>query len=427
MAVIAVINHKGGVGKTTTTVNLGAALQELGRRVLLVDLDPQASLTIHLGIRNPETLPFSCGDAIKAAIHGSHSPTFREIMIRSPAGLDLIPSGRQLADAEPLLGQGLERAFTLRGCLTPLRDEYDYILIDCLPSRNYLAYNAMAAADAILVPTQTDYLAVQGLANTFQTAVTTQQRFNPRLRVLGVLLTMVDARTKHSRWVMGAVRRSFEGKVRVFDTVVGLQVGFKDSSKEGVSILRYNAASVSAMAYRSLANEVVGATEELLRESEGRSADAEVAALVEVAKSAMHQAESLARVEGSLASRLRRRPAAEPSLAFPDTSSKQAVPIETARDSELQPQGPDRKVSWEPHTCKYLGLAEDQTRQLDHPDAAHRCWVDGTPFVIDLEWQGTVCRQQWDWACPRYARYVYHVEEPKPSLYDRLLSWLHLS
>jgi chromosome partitioning protein len=422
VTVIAVINHKGGVGKSTTAVNLGAALQERGNRVLLVDLDPQASMTIHLGIKEPETLPTSCGHVLKAAASGGLSPTFREILIPSPAGLDLIPSGRRLADVEAGLASADGWALVLRKCLGPLRDEYDYILIDCLPSRTSLAYNAMAAADAILVPTQTDYLAVQGLALTFQTAVMTQQQFNPRLRVLGILLTMVDSRTRHSRWVMDAVRRSFEGKIRVFETVIGLQVGFKESSKEGVSILRYSAASVSAMAYRSLASEVVRATETLAAESPG-SGDAEVAALTAATKVALQQAETLARMDGAFTARQRARSAGS-RFSAPSTVSPidPSLPNEPANLPNADP-AVRRDELWGSPTCKYLALLDDPSRQLDRLDPAHRCWVDGTPFEVDEEWQRTVCQLQWYASCPRYVKYVFRPTEEKPSFFRRLGSW----
>jgi cellulose biosynthesis protein BcsQ len=339
-------------------------------------------------------------------------------------GLDLVPSNIDLSAAEVQLVSEVAREQTLLRTLASVRDEYDYILIDCLPSRTSLAYNAMATAEAILVPTQTDYLAVQGLALTFQTAVMTQQRFNPRLRVLGIVLAMVDSRTRHSRWVMGAVRRSFEGKIRVFDTVIGLQVGFKDSSKEGVSILRYNAASVSAMAYRSLASEVVGATEALAAESPG-SDDAEGSTLTEAAKVALQQAETLARMEGVVPVRPRARTAgARISAPSPVDPANPSLPDQPANLPNGELARARRDELWGPQTCKYLALLDDPSRQMDRPDPAHRCWVDGTPFEVDEEWQRTICQGQWYWSCQRYVKYVFNFAEEKPTFFGRLVSWL---
>jgi chromosome partitioning protein len=429
VSVIAIINHKGGVGKTTTTVNLGAALQELGRRVLLVDLDPQASLTIHLGLQRPEALPANVGHALAAALNGEPAPTFREILIASPAGLDLIPSGNRLADAEPVLGRETEPGSALRRCLAPLRDAYDDVLIDCLPSRTPLAHAALAAADAILVPTQTDYLAIQALEPTFQTARQAQQQGNPSLRVLGILLTMVDLRTNHSRWAIDAVRRGFEGQARVFETVIGLQVGFKESSKDGVSVLRRQPGSAGALAYRNLAREVVAATDALAgAEGEGRADRPEAAT---------EGMPAVSREAGSPAPGAEPGGAAEPGhpVALPSTPPMVGT-LTTRLDAHVSsptapgvPPAPDPIEDLVLPACPFLGLAVDRTTRLDHPDEAQRCWADGTPFAIDPEWQRVACLDRLFWSCPRYGGNVFAVFS-KPSASDaslisRLASWLH--
>lgn len=431
MAVICIVNHKGGVGKTTTAVNLGDALRELGKRVLLVDFDPQASLTVHLGLKRPETLPASAGQALLAAVNGDHRPDFRESLIKSSAGVDLIPAGSSLADVEPLLGQATDWASTLRTCLEPLRDAYDFILIDCLPSRTYLAYTAMAAADTILIPTQADYLAVQGLESTVQSALLVRQKFNPSLRILGILLTMVDHRTKHSRWVISAIRRGFEGKIRVFETMIGLQVSFKDSSKDGISILGYSATSGGAMAYRNLAREVVAATETVDGIHESRFLGSQ-AAQDEVIRVAVHDTEGLARAGKAIVSASPEPPTKNHSTSPVDVLNPTPPnAVNHALDSSAPTQfDPNSRSSlnWGPHVCPFLGLVEDQRMQLDHPDSAHRCWVNGTPFLVDIEQQQTVCQQRWFWSCPRYGPNAFGApnSQTAPSLISRMASWFRL-
>jgi chromosome partitioning protein len=265
VTVIAIANEKGGAGKTTTVVNLGAALQELGKRVLLVDLDPQASLTVHLGIREPDTLQYNCGHVIRAAAGGSGFPTFREALVRTPAGVDLLPAGRQLVVGEPALYAALGREFIFRDCLAPLRGEYDFILIDCLPTMHVLVSNALTAADAVLVPVQAEYLATRGLEQILQTIETVRARLNPGLQVLGILLTMADMRTTHARQIVATVRDSFQGKIRVFETIVRVNVGLRESSEAGRSVLDYSPKSRGATAFRSLAGEVVAALAEANR------------------------------------------------------------------------------------------------------------------------------------------------------------------
>jgi chromosome partitioning protein len=257
--IIAVANQKGGVGKTTTTLNLGAALQEAGKRVLLVDLDPQGNLSVAAGIADIDGVHPSIGDLLALTARGrtSNGPTIIDAIIASPSGVDVVPSNSALSAAELGLVSALNRESALASILKPAEANYDYILIDCLPSLGLLAINALRAASGIVIPVQADFLAVQGLAQIFETIAAVREQLNPDLNILGVLLTLVDQRTSHSREVVKTVRSSLAGQVNVFDTDVRLHVALKETAKAGRTILDYDTSSPSAQAYRRLAREVL--------------------------------------------------------------------------------------------------------------------------------------------------------------------------
>jgi chromosome partitioning protein len=257
--IIAVANQKGGVGKTTSTLNLGAALQEAGKNVLLVDLDPQGNLSIAAGIVDIDAAYPSIGDLLALAARGraASGPKIEDAIVKSASGLNIIPSNAALSAAEIGLVSALNRESMLATLLKPLQTQYDYILIDCLPSLGLLAINALRAADGIVIPVQADFLAIQGLAQIFETIAAVREQLNPDLNIFGVLLTLVDQRTAHSRGVVKLVRSSLLGQVNVFNTEVRLHVALKESAKAGRSILEYDDHSPSATAYRSLAREVM--------------------------------------------------------------------------------------------------------------------------------------------------------------------------
>ncbi len=261
MPIIAVANQKGGVGKTTTTLNLGAALQEAGKRVLLVDLDPQGNLSVAAGIADIDSVHPSIGDVLELTRPGKGSlrPFISDAIVASPSGLDIVPSNSALSAAELGLVSSLNRESALASILKPVEPEYDYILIDCLPSLGLLAINALRAANSIVIPVQADFLAVQGLAQIFETIAAVREHLNPNLNILGVLLTLVDQRTAHAREVVKTVRSSLSGQVMVFDTDVRLHVALKETARAGRSILDYDTHSPSALAYRNLAREVLTA------------------------------------------------------------------------------------------------------------------------------------------------------------------------
>jgi chromosome partitioning protein len=247
--IIALANQKGGVGKTTTTINLGAALAELGASVLLVDMDPQGSLGVGLGVE---------ANALDTTVYNlllqDGSSVDDAIVTTATPGLDLLPANIDLAAAEILLVQEVAREHALKRVLERVRDRYDYILIDCPPSLGLLTINGLSAADGVIVPLECEYFALRGMSLLMQTLERVRERLNPELRLEGVIATMYDGRTIHGRDVFDRVKEAF-GDV-VFDTTVGKTIRFAEAPVAGESILTYAPSSAGAKAYRALGREV---------------------------------------------------------------------------------------------------------------------------------------------------------------------------
>lgn len=247
--IIAMCNQKGGVGKTTTTINLGAGLVETGRRVLLVDFDPQGSLSVGLGAD-----PHQMEASVYNLLLDDEVDADQVIEPTSTEGMDLLPSNIDLSAAEVQLVSEVAREQALNRVLEPLRERYDVILIDCAPSLGLLTINALTAADQVIIPLECEYFALRGVALLQRTIDMVQKRINPRLKLLGVLGTMFDGRTLHSREVMERVVEAFGDTV--FHTVIRRTVKFPETTVAGEPITSYASSSPGAQAYRDLTKEV---------------------------------------------------------------------------------------------------------------------------------------------------------------------------
>ena len=257
MPVICIANQKGGVGKTTTTAALAQGLSEHNKRVLLIDWDPQASLTITLGY-NPDNIERTLYDVLIATIKNQPSPSINDVIVHTNnPNIDLAPANIELSQAELDLVGAFTRELILKEMLEPVRQLYDFILVDCLPSLGLLTINALSAADKVLIPLQADYLAMKGLVLLLGTIIRIKDRINANLEISGILFTMVYSRTLHSKEVMNVTKKAFGDKIRVFDTIIPISVRFKEAPASGESILTYASKSDGASAYRLLTEEVM--------------------------------------------------------------------------------------------------------------------------------------------------------------------------
>ena len=257
MSVICIANQKGGVGKTTTAAALAEGLSEHHKRVLLIDWDPQACLTITLGV-NPDNLKRTGYDVLAGIIRSQRSHSIRDVILQtSDPNIDLVPSNIELSQAQLDLVGAFTRELILREMLQPVRKSYDYILVDCLPSLGLLTINALSAADRIIIPLQADFLAMKGLIRLLSTIIRVKDKINPSLEISGILFTMTNSRTLHSKEVMEVTRRAFGDRIRIFDVIIPSSVRFKEAPAAGKSILTYAPKSDGANAYRLLIEEVM--------------------------------------------------------------------------------------------------------------------------------------------------------------------------
>jgi len=248
--VVALCNQKGGVGKTTSTINLGAALTEYGRRVLLVDFDPQGALSVGLGVQ-PHQLDRTIYNVLMESSVG-----LDDVLLKTNVpGMDLVPSNIDLSAAEVQLVGEVAREQTLSRMIAPAVPDYDFVLIDCQPSLGLLTVNALTAADAVIIPLECEFFSLRGVALLIDTIEKVRERLNPRLHVEGILATMYDSRTVHGREVFARVVEAFGDTV--FDTVVTRTVRFPETTVAGEPITTWAPSSSGALQYRALAKEVL--------------------------------------------------------------------------------------------------------------------------------------------------------------------------
>lgn len=258
--VMAVVNQKGGTGKTTTTENLGVGLAMEGKKVLVVDTDPQASLTISLGYPVPDELPVTLSDLMAKVMTEQHIEA-GEGILHHPEGIDLIPSNIELSGLEVSLVNAMSRETILRQYLDMMKKNYDFILLDCMPSLGMLTVNALAAADTVLIPVQAQYLPAKGLEQLLQTINKVRRQINPKLKIEGILLTMVDNRTNYAKDISSLIRESYGGKLKVYKTDIPRSVRAEEISAEGKSIFKHDPKGKVADAYRVLTKEVLNNAE----------------------------------------------------------------------------------------------------------------------------------------------------------------------
>lgn len=254
--VIAITNQKGGVGKTTTALNLGVALSTQHKKVLLIDADPQGSLTVSLGKTNQDQLEFTLAKIMERIVNDEEIPD-GFCITKSQEGLDFIPSNIELSGIEVRLVNEMSRERVLKAYVDSIRDKYDYILIDCMPSLGMMTFNALCAADSVIIPTQPEFLSAKGLEQLLSTINRVRRHINPKLKVDGILITMADLRTRLGRNLIDVIRNNYGQSATVFKTVIPYSVRAKESNVNGVSIFRYDENGKVAEAYSNFMKEVI--------------------------------------------------------------------------------------------------------------------------------------------------------------------------
>ena len=253
--VIALTNQKGGVGKTTTAVNLGVSLAKQGKTVLLVDADAQANLTMALGYTKTDNLPITLSDIMQDIIDGK-SVDVQESILHTDEGVDLLPSCVELAGVETTLIDTKNRESVLKACISEVKKNYDYVLIDCMPALGMLTINGLAAADRVIIPNQPHYFSIKGLEQLLRSVSKVKRQINPNLRIDGILMTMVMPRTKITQTVISTVKNAYGRNIKIFDTQIPFSIRAVEATAEGKSIFAYDKSGKVAAAYEQFGKEV---------------------------------------------------------------------------------------------------------------------------------------------------------------------------
>ncbi len=254
--IIAIANQKGGVGKTTTTANLGIGLANKGKRVLLIDADAQGDLSACLGIQEADELEISLATLLAESINDELGEPTKGIL-HHEEGIDFIPGNIEISGLEVSLVNVMSRELVLRTYLEPLKAMYDYILIDCMPSLGMVTINVLACADSVLIPVKAEYLPVKGLQQLFRTIGRVKRQINPHLEIEGILISMVDGRTNYAKETSQLLRDTYGDNVHIFTNNIPMSVRAAETSAEGVSIYAHDPKGNAAEAYRSLTEEVL--------------------------------------------------------------------------------------------------------------------------------------------------------------------------
>ncbi len=254
--VIAVSNQKGGTAKTTSCVNLGIGLAKAGKRVLLIDTDPQGSLSISLGYPEPDEMEKTLATLMLKVVNDEEF-CFEDYIIHHNEGVDIIPANIELSAIEVSLVNVMSRELILKQLVERIKGAYDFVVIDCMPSLGMMTINALACADAVLIPVQAAYLPVKGLQQLIKTIGRVKRQLNPKLKIEGILLTMVDNRTNYAKEICAMVYEAYSSSIKVFTTEIPMSVRAAEISVEGSSIYKYDPKGKAAYAYSELTKEVL--------------------------------------------------------------------------------------------------------------------------------------------------------------------------